>query len=267
MSAGSSKRRRFNRNRYTPRSEDALRIQSTQTLRRQGPYKRPGYQPVIKGTGHRAESLITWNSSITGPSSNPVSMNIQNFGTIYKVQSGTIISQLALTGFDAYFQNSQNAPYNVTKVFQKGCKIKIRIVNNGEIAAKYRICFAKKRQYKIGTLPSQWNSDVNRPIATRHWKVLKCISGIIEPLTMTDAGVPNGITVTEKNFYIPFNKWRFTNTGDPASSGDQWQTQAYAPDQSVYMFVDTDDLNPTGSSLAFSCWLNDYFSTVETQQT
>lgn len=264
-----AKRRRMSKStyRFKPKSEDALRIQGTQTIRRQGPYRRPGYQPLIKGSGHRAESYYQWFSSLATPANNPVTIAISNFGFNYKVQSGTIVTQTALTGFDAYFQNSQNAPFGVTKVFQKGCKIKLRITNNNEIACKYRICFVKKRQYKIGTLPGQWNSDVNRPIATRHWKVISMAQGIVEPLTMTDAGAANGITVTEKNFYIPINKWRYTNTGDPASTGDQWQTQAYGPDQTIYMMIDTEDTSSVGSSLSFVCWINDYFSTVETTQT
>lgn len=265
----SAKRRKYSgkrRNSFSYTPADA-RVGQTQKLARQGPYKRPSYQPRLKGTGHRAETQYTWNSSIAGPSPNPLALAVNQFGAAYKVQSGTVLSSNSITGFDAYFQQSQNAPWGFTKVFQKAVKVKLICLNDKETAGKVRVVFAKLRKGMSGTLPGQWNSDVNRPIATRHWKVIKMESFIMEPVTYTDAGVANGITTIEKNYYIPINKWRFTNTGDPATSGAAWQMTTYHPQEVIYMFIDTSDLNPTGSVIQFSMYVNDYFSTVETTQT
>lgn len=239
----------------------------TQTLRRQGPYKRPAYQPLIKGTSHRAETQLVWNSSIAGPAANNMALVVNNFGAAYKVQTGTVITQNALTGFDAYFVSSQNAPYGMTKVFSKAVRVKILVTNSLETAGKVRITFAKIRKMRNASLPAQWNTDVNRPLATRHWKIIKSESFIMEPAEYTEAGAASGITTQEKNYYIPINKWRYTTTADAATSGDSWQLVTYSPYDAIYMFIDTNDANPSGSLIGFNCYINDYFSTVETTQT
>jgi len=247
------------------------RVGTTQKLRRQGPYKRPSYQPRLKATGHRAESYFNWVSSIAGPQVNPVALILNAYGHTYKVQSGTMSlspnAPASLTNFDAYFVSSQNAPYGMTKVFSKSVKVKLIAQNSNEQAGKVRIAICKLRKGFIGSIPGQWNSDVNRPIATRHWKVIRSESFIMEPATYTDAGNANGITTVEKNYYIPINKWRYTVAGDAATSGGSWQLTTYNPQDAIYMFVDTSDLNPTGSSITFTCYVNDYFSTVNNDQT
>lgn len=265
-------KRVFKRRSYRSRGSSKFtpadnRVGFTQRLKRQGPYRRKGYQPIIKGTGHRAESYISWNSSVTGPAANNMQMIINNFGAGYKIQSGTPISATSQTGFDAYYVASQNAPYGFTKCFSKGVKVKLLCTNTNELAGKVRITFAKLRRGRNGSLPAQWNTDVNRPIATRHWKVIKSESFIMEPFTYTDAGAANGSTVVEKNFYIPINKWRETITADAATSGGDWNLASYAPQDAIYMFVDTNDSNPTGSVIGFQSYIIDYFSTIETTQT
>lgn len=266
----SSRRQHYRgRSKYRPSSstpEDA-RIGPIQKLRRQGPRRSFGYQPLLKANSHRAESYYTWSSSIAGPANNPLSFIVNNLGSIGKPTSGSITSQGYYSGFDAYVQNSQNAPYSVTKCFYKGCKVKINLLNDKEIACKYRIVFCKLKKYMIGTTPTQWNSDVNRSVNTKHWKVIKMTQGVMEPKTYTDAGVANGATRIEKNFYISVNKWYKTNTADPSSNYQAWQLQTYAPQESIFMFVDTDDTNPSGSSITFSAYINDYFSTFESTQT
>lgn len=264
------KRRKTSRARYSFNKTAAdARVGSTLTLKRQGPYKRQSYQPRLKASGHRAESLYNFDSSVTGPAVNPVAFIINSYGSTTKLQSGTMgtPSPAALTTFDAYFVSSQNAPYGMTKVFSKACKVKIIAQNDKEVAGKVRITFAKLRKGMIGSLPGQWNSDVNRPIATRHWKVIKSDNFIMEPVTYTDAGVANGITTIEKNYYIPINKWRYTVAGDAATSGGSWQMTTYNPQDAIYLFIDTNDLNPTGSLLKFNVYINDYFSTVGADQT
>jgi len=258
--------KRRGRKNYKQTKADNL-VGYTQKLQRQGPYRRPAYQPIIKGTGHRAETQITWNSSVAGPAANPLSMIVNNYGAAYKVQSGTVVTQNSLTGFDAYFVSSQNAPSGYVKVFSKGVRVKILVTNANETAGKVRITFAKIRKQKNPSLPAQWNTDVNRPLATRHWKIIKSEAFIMEPADYTDAGAATGVTTQEKNYYIPINKWRYTITGDSATSGADWQLVSYSPFDAIYMFVDTNDANPTGSVIGFNCYINDYFSTVETNQT
>jgi len=243
------------------------RVGNTQKLRRQGPYKRPSYQPRLKASGHRAESKYVFSSSLAGPVANPVAFIVNSYGSTTKLQSGTLTSQEAISTFDSYYVATQNAPYGMTKVFSKSVKVKVVCVNNLEPSAKVRITFCKLRKGMIGSIPGQWNSDVFRPIATRHWKVIKTDSFIMEPVTYTDAGMANGITTVEKNYYIPINKWRYTVAGDAGTSGGSWQMTTYNPQDAIYMFIDTTDVSPTVSVVNFTVYVNDYFSTVNVDQT
>lgn len=232
--------------------------------RRVGPYRSPNYVPTIKGTQHRAETVYWWNSSTVGATNN-VAFIINQWGSAYKNQSGTLSGTTAYIGtFDSYAENGQNAPYGITKCFQKATSVRLDFTNNLESNCSVRVTFAKLRRYRVGTLSAQWNGDIRRPLATRHWKILKSETFIMEPATYTAATTPAGATRCIKKYYFPENKWRYTNTADPSTNGGSWDLRQYAPHDAIYMFVDTDDATSADSEyITVFCNINDYFHTVD----
>nr|WAE42985.1 MAG: capsid protein [Cressdnaviricota sp.] len=235
-----------------------------------GPYRSRGYQPILRGTPHRSESQITW-AAIFASALNPAVFAINAFGYQGKLRSGNMTTAAPLSGFDAYLTDStdDNYPQYITKAYSKACSIRLNCSNVLQAAVNVRVTFCKNRNYMSGSLPGQWNSDITRPVNTRHWKIVKTHSFIMTPATYAAVStdlIPAGPTTVVYKYYFTFNKWRKTKDGDPANSYDQWSMENVAPFETIYMFIDTDAVPGAGNTF-FQMNVIDYFSTVEDTQT
>lgn len=264
---------RRRRGKYNPgnTSVESSRWQPTTTVRFRGQGKshRIGWTPTIKGTTHRAESHHVANSSLSGGGANSLLMCINNLGAANLNQEGTYSVNTFYDDFDAYTSDAgaQNMPLGMRKIYLKGVKQQIHITNNKEQACSFRICYFKLKRNLQNNF-TELCRDVDRPFSTRHFKLIKMFKGIMEPQTYVGSETPSGITKLKKSFYFPFNKWRYTSTGDPAANGDEWNVSTHDLREALWVVIDTDDTTAADSKyLTFDIRTTHYFSTAESNET
>ena len=145
-------------------------------------------------------------------------------------------------------------------------KIVFRFTNYQETNLTVRIAIVKAKPYLN---QADWNHDVHRPINTTHWHVIKMDKFVIDTGDWTADGSgnaqPNASKMVTKTYYIPMNRWVYTNDGNPATAGTQWQTATSNLMRSLY--IDTDDATSVDNQyLEIKCHVTQYLRFVDANQ-
>lgn len=215
-------------------------------------------------SSHFITYIYTWDTAKAISGTQNMSFSIDGLGRQGKQTwnlYGTSANESDLaTNYDNYQANSQTAPYGVKKIYFKGTAITLKLQNAGEAMVTVRITFVKLKPWATDT---EWNWNVHQPLARNHFNVLSTEKFVIQPIPVSNnadvlpAGAEAGNTYIERKYYMPWNRYVYTNNGDYGQTFSDWQK---LKKEYTYMLIESDDATITdGETVSCTCTMVDYW--------